>query len=163
MRTIFRSTEFWAPENRGNKAKTPFEFVVSCLRVTGARLEGPKAIATLIGEMGMPLLGSKAPTGYSNRGSDWLNASSQVRRFDSALKLAQGRLEGAALPPDSSAADLDPDDPEGLTRRLNEQWFGGGLSRTTVQVASSLRAGDGVPVRARVMGLLLASPEFQMR
>ena len=66
-RTIITSPEFFAADAYRAKVKTPFEFIVSAVRMSGATINNAQPI---IGElrqnMGMPLYGCQPPTGYSS-------------------------------------------------------------------------------------------------
>ena len=59
------SPEFFAPEAYRAKVKTPFEFVVSALRATGADVSSgsSRSVRALAG-LGMPLYLCQPPTGY---------------------------------------------------------------------------------------------------
>lgn len=108
---LFSSEEFRSESAFGSKPKTPFEFVVSAVREQGWEVRDAVPLAGFVADMGMPLYGCKAPTGYSNRGLDWLNAASQVAKFDFALRLAAGSVPGlapgrAGRPADPKAAGL---------------------------------------------------------
>ena len=92
MRTILTSPEFLAPEARGAKVKTPFEFVVSALRATGAdvaRRDG-RSCATLQ-QLGMPLYMCQPPTGYKDTADAWVNTGALVSRMNFAR--AAGRSD----------------------------------------------------------------------
>ncbi|HEV2063283.1 MAG TPA: DUF1800 domain-containing protein [Thermoanaerobaculia bacterium] len=108
---LFSSDEFRSEAVFGTKAKTPFEFAVSAVRELGCEVRDAVSLAGVMANMGMPLYGCKAPTGYSNRGCDWLNAASQVGKFDFAFQLAAGSVPGiesgaAARSGDAKAAGL---------------------------------------------------------
>ena len=71
--------------------RPPLEYVVSTLRAAGAELTNTRVSRTAISDMGMPLYACNPPTGYSNRGGDWLNPSAQLYRMNFALDLRRGR------------------------------------------------------------------------
>jgi uncharacterized protein (DUF1800 family) len=164
VKAIVESEAFWAPSSVGAKVKTPFEFAVSALRAVDAEVTDGRFVATALAGMGMPLYDCKPPTGYSNRGHDWRNAAAQVYRFDFAFKLAGGAVQGVQIPGGAlRTAGNSRDDAAALTDVLAREVLGGRLSSRTRKVASRVRPSDGVPTAAKVAGLLLASPEFQMR
>ena len=66
MRTILTSPEFFAPEAYRAKVKTPFEFVVSALRATGADVQQPLPLERTLQQLGMPLYFCQPPTGYKD-------------------------------------------------------------------------------------------------
>jgi uncharacterized protein (DUF1800 family) len=164
VRAIVESDAFWSPLYVGTKIKTPFEFAVSALRAVDAEVTDGRFVAADLAGMGMPLYDCKPPTGYSNRGHDWRSAASQVYRFDFAFRLAGGALKGVAVPEAGlPGTDGQKNDAAALTDALAGQILGRRLSSQTRKTASRIRPSDGVTAKAKVAGLLLASPEFQMR
>ena len=164
LKAIFESREFWSAEHVASKVKTPFEFAVGALRAVDAEVSDGKGVAVALGNMGMPLYGCRPPTGYSNRGLSWLSAASQVHRFDFAFKLAAGVVPGVAAHPDRLGARArSVDHAEKLTKAMAAEVLGSRLSKGTREVASRFRPSPGVDTLTKVAGLLLASPEFQMR
>ena len=97
MRTLAESPEFWAPEARGAKIKSPFELAVSALRVLDAEIEHPRATLEWIQRMGQPLYAYQAPTGYPDRATAWVNTGSLLGRMNFGLQLATGRIAGLGL------------------------------------------------------------------
>ena len=55
MRTILTSPEFLSPDAYRAKVKTPFEFVVSALRATGADVQDARPLVRELQQLGMPL------------------------------------------------------------------------------------------------------------
>ena len=55
MRTILTSPEFLSPDAYRAKVKTPFEFVVSALRATGADVQDAQPLVRALQQLGMPL------------------------------------------------------------------------------------------------------------
>jgi len=148
LETIFCSPEFWAPEVIRGKVKTPFEFAASCVRALGLELSDARPLAVALEKMGMPLYGCRPPTGYSNRGSDWLNGASQMARFDLAFRLGAGIFPGVAQ--------------DGITEDRSRP-LRATLSSRTRRALSSAGGQTARERDQRIAGLALASPEFQMR
>jgi uncharacterized protein DUF1800 len=115
--------------------------------------------------MGMPLFQCIPPTGYSNRGVDWLNPSSQLARMNFALDLAAGRVGGVTV--DARAmlrsASANPDNASSVASALDAEIFGKGLSAATLGGIGRLAASGPVTVAVRGLGLALAGPEMQVR
>jgi uncharacterized protein (DUF1800 family) len=160
VRAILQSDEFWAPSSVGSKVKTPFEYAVSVLRALQADVGQARSVVAALAAMGMPLYGCMPPTGYSNHGGSWLSAQSQVYRFQFAFQAAGRALAGVTVPADLLEG-------RGKPSKLAE-WFarevlGSRVTKATLRTAGSRTASDGVPAAAKVAGVLLASPEFQMR
>ena len=144
VRTIVTSPEFSAPEYRQAKVKTPFEFVVSAVRASGAEVRDAGAMAQRLAQMGMPLYQQQPPTGYKDTADAWVSTSGLLARLNFALDLAGGRLRGVNL----ASRDIPA-----------EQLVPAGLSDTTRRTLASESGLDA----ARMAGLVLGSPEFQRR
>ena len=106
MRTIVTSPEFLAPEHYRAKVKTPFEFVVSALRVTGAEVSSAVAITRSLAMMGMPLYLCQPPTGYAETADAWVSSGSLVNRINFAVELSANRLRGVRLSAPRPAIDI---------------------------------------------------------
>ncbi|WP_112320432.1 DUF1800 domain-containing protein [Oceanibium sediminis] len=130
------------------KAKTPFEFIVSALRamdgivpdVAQARAKDVRRTLRLPMErMGQPLLRPNGPDGWGEAPETWITPSGLAERIDWISELTQGY-----------ARDVDP-------RAFIEQTLG--------PVASPLleRAVAGSETRHEGVALVLASPEFNRR
>jgi uncharacterized protein (DUF1800 family) len=144
VRTIVTSPEFSAPAYRQVKVKTPFEFVVSAVRASGAEVREASAMAQRVAQMGMPLYLQQPPTGYKDTAEAWVSTSGLLARLNFALDLAGGRLRGVSVPASGIAMD---------------QLVPAGLSETTRRTLDS----ESGLSPARMAGLVLGSPEFQRR
>lgn len=166
-RALFTSPEFWAPEARGAKVKTPFEFVVSALRATGAEVTVRPRLVQALAKMGEPLYRAPAPTGFPEVSAPWVNSGALVARLNFSLELVSGRLPGTRV---SLAPPVAPT-VEGQVDALGRALLGAPPSeetRATILAALSKRAeaasaeGEPGPVDVPLIaGLLLGSPEFQ--
>jgi uncharacterized protein (DUF1800 family) len=107
MRTILTSQEFLSADVQGAKAKTPFEFVVSALRVTGANVQNALPLVRTMQQLGMPLYLCQPPTGYSDTAEGWLNAGAIVARMNFALALAGNTLPGIFVDDSSPLGNAD--------------------------------------------------------
>ncbi len=165
--TMIGSAEFWAPAFDGGpgKAKSPLEFTFSALRAAGANVTATRGLTLVLNQMGMPLYGSLPPTGYSNRGDDWVNPSSYLARMNFGIDLSTNGIGGVSV--DARAVVRsgggNPDDARSAATALSDHVFGRTLSETTLATASRVGANGFISVAARVMGLLLAGPEMQSR
>ena len=155
--TIVSSPEFLAPETRGAKVKTPFEFVVSAVRASGAAVTDAGDLARRIGLMGMPLYQQQPPTGYKDTAEAWVSTSGLLARLNFAIDLAAGRVPGVTIDPATLA--VTGTSAEAI-RAMAARFVPGGLTEKTVRTLS----GEAVGVApARLAGLILGSPEFQRR
>jgi hypothetical protein len=82
----------------GAKFKTPYQFVVSAVRASGAPLVNVGPLVNTMSQLGMPLYGCQTPDGYKNTQQAWLNPDALTRRIAFATALAQGRLPLATAP-----------------------------------------------------------------
>jgi uncharacterized protein (DUF1800 family) len=111
LRTIVTSPEFFAPEARGAKVKTPLEFVVSILRLkaeaTGDAAEAVRRKADIaerraavnsLRTLGMPLYLCQPPTGYDDSADTWVTAGALVARMNVAQRIAGPHAAVAAAP-----------------------------------------------------------------
>lgn len=157
-RAIIESPEFWSTETAGALTKTPLEFVVSAVRAVGTLDEVQRPLAAVLDQLGQPLYRCPPPTGYPEHGAHWISAGALVSRINFGLRLATGRIPGVvvALPPNDTPVDA-----------LARQVLGRPASASTIAtVERALRQDDEVDERraphvAKVVGLLLGSPEFQ--
>jgi uncharacterized protein (DUF1800 family) len=94
MRTILTSPEFLSPDAYRAKVKTPFEFVASALRATGADVQDARPLVRELQQLGMPLYMCQPPTGYKDTGDAWVNTGALVSRMNLAVRLAAGQLRG---------------------------------------------------------------------
>jgi uncharacterized protein (DUF1800 family) len=156
VKTIVTSPEFASPAARAAKVKTPFEFVVSAARASGAEVDDARALAGRIAAMGMPLYQQQPPTGYKDTADAWVSTSGLLARLNLAIDLAAGKVRGvwvdaARLVPAPAASD-----PDVVAARLMPS----GLSPSTRKtLANEAKGADP----ARLAGLILGSPEFQRR
>jgi uncharacterized protein (DUF1800 family) len=160
LRAIFQSPEFWAPEYRGAKVKTPLEFVVSAVRAVGGEPDTTLALAQIVGRLGEPLYLDQPPTGYPETQDSWVNSGALLERLNVAMGIASGRAPGIA----ASLDELIQSDGDAvqLADRVNQVILDGTATPNTLRVLRE-QAGSLPPAQARIMavGLALGSPEFQ--
>jgi len=54
-------------------------------------------IARQLQNMGMPLYGNQAPTGYSMKADAWVNSSALLGRMNFAMALTSGKIKGVQV------------------------------------------------------------------
>jgi len=179
LKTMFESPEFWAPETYRAKVKTPFEFVVSAVRASGAQVDDARQLVGTLNNMGMPLYGMTPPTGYSMKADAWVNSSALLARMNFALAVAGGKVRGVTI--DSAGLAQGASDGEQALARLEASLLGADVSQQThetivkqledpVKQMEDKKIGQkkldnaarspNVPL---ITGLILGSPEFQKR
>ncbi len=110
LRTLLTSDEFMAPASIGAKFKTPYQYVVSVARASGAPIDKVGPLLQSLNQLGMPLYGCITPDGYKNTEAAWLNPGALTRRIAFATaagaKLDAGALDaaiGVAISPKTRA------------------------------------------------------------
>lgn len=141
MTTLLTSNEFREASADAVKVKTPFEFVVSALRVTGADVQDARPVVRAVQQLGMPLYQCQPPTGYVDRADSWVNTGALVSRMNTALLLADNRMPGVRVTAPDDALTL----------------LGGDVSETTRTTIAKAQT------PAQAVALALGSPEFQKR
>jgi uncharacterized protein (DUF1800 family) len=141
MTTLLTSPEFLSPEARHAKVKTPFEFVISSLRATGAEIADPRPLVRTLQQLGMPLYQCQPPTGYKDDADSWINTGALVNRMNVALAMAAGRLPGVTV--DTAVA--------------RSAILPAGTSAATMNTIARAQNGP------QALALTLGAPEFQRR
>ncbi|MBA2686419.1 MAG: DUF1800 domain-containing protein [Gemmatimonadaceae bacterium] len=172
LRTIFTSSEFFSRAAYKAKVKSPFELVVSALRVVGARADSTPRTAQMIAKLGQPLYGHLAPNGYPERGDAWINTGAILARINFGLVVASGKVPGASLAEWTDGAQLQSlphgAQVDGIIRSI----LGGEASPDTRRVLESgvnPMASDSASAATKltgfenIVGLALGAPEFQRR
>jgi uncharacterized protein (DUF1800 family) len=88
VRAVITSDEFFAAEARRAKVKTPLEFVVSAVRITGRETVDTTRLVRALRELGMPLYGCEPPTGYDDTAEAWISAGALITRMNLAQTFA---------------------------------------------------------------------------
>jgi uncharacterized protein (DUF1800 family) len=174
LKTMLRSPEFWSTDAYRAKVKTPFEFVVSALRATGADVGDAGPLARQLQNLGMPLYRMQPPTGYSMKADAWMSSAALLGRMNFALALTSGKLKGLQVDPAYLlGANGTANDPQQTLAVLENNLLAADISRQTHDtIVTQLedpkldsRFGDQArsPSFSVIAGLLLGSPEFQKR
>ena len=92
LTTIFSSAEFWDQRTFRAKYKTPYEYVISAVRASGAPVTNFRPLVGTMQLLGMPPYGCLTPNGYSNTQDAWLNPDAMMARLSFATALGTGNL-----------------------------------------------------------------------
>jgi uncharacterized protein (DUF1800 family) len=141
MTAILTSPEFQSVDTYNAKVKTPFEFIVSAMRSTGAEVTDARPLVRSLQQLGMPLYQCQPPTGYKDTADVWINTGALVNRMNVAQTLASGRTPAVRMPDTVTALTVVPVNLSDATRAT--------IARATT------------PPQA--IALALGSPEFQRR
>ncbi len=96
--SIFTHPDFWSQKAYNQKIKTPFESLISSIRLSGVSIDNVTFANTnvntglsllnylvyLLKDSGMPLYECAPPTGYSDRGSDWISVKRIVNLYNTS-------------------------------------------------------------------------------
>ena len=148
MRAILMSPEFLSPDAYRVKVKTPFEFVASALRATGADVQDARPLVRELQQLGMPLYMCQPPTGYKDTGDAWVNTGALVSRMNLAVRLAGGQLRGTSVASLQSSVEGDAVIARFLSGEASE------ATRATISKATDATT---------MVALTLGAPEFQRR
>ena len=152
VRTILTSPEFFAPSAYRAKVKTPFEFVVSAVRASGADVRDGQALVQGVRQLGMPLYMCQPPTGYSDKADAWVNTGALLNRMNFALSLASGGRSARIAR--GSRSDMSVPVTE---QRIAAEVLASDLSPATLRTVAK------AATEPQKVALLLGSPDFQKR
>jgi uncharacterized protein (DUF1800 family) len=157
MRTMLTSDEFWAADNFRAKLKSPLEMVVSAVRAVNGDVDNAQQMTNLMNTLGEPLYRKQEPTGYTNRGGDWLNSASLLARMNFANSLAQGKVAGVKVDLTQFAGDSEQIEHNILLADASP------VSQSAIQagIDDASQKNPKAPAGPMVAGLTLGSPDFQ--
>jgi uncharacterized protein (DUF1800 family) len=155
MRTMIYAPEFWDPANFRSKVKSPLEMVASAVRAVNGDIDFAQPLAGFMNQLGEPLYRKQEPTGYSNRGADWMSSASLLARMNFAVSLAQNKIPGVKVDAAQFALVVDPSKVERSILLTDPSDAAKEAIQTGVDQQQQLGA--------LVAGLTLGSPDFQRR
>ncbi|MBU7579959.1 MAG: DUF1800 domain-containing protein [Porphyrobacter sp.] len=85
-RVLIASPEVWTPGPV--KFRTPFEWLVACLRLAGVQNLGPQRILGALTELGHVPWRAPSPAGYDDIAASWAGPDALVRRVEMAERIA---------------------------------------------------------------------------
>ena len=157
LKAIFFSNEFYSPETYRAKVKRPFELAVSAIRVLGADTNGGPGTHQWIARMGEPLYGFQTPNGYSDAAESWVNTGGLLERMNFGVALAGSRIPGTKV--DLAQVVKENADKKKMVDESLRMILAGEVSPATR--ASLVKQVDSADPIAKVVGLILGTPEFQ--
>jgi uncharacterized protein (DUF1800 family) len=99
LETLFFSPEFWDRRYFGAKFKTPYDYVISSVRMTGTEdITNYRPLFGTLMLLGMAPYAHETPDGYANTREAWLNPEAMMTRLSFATALGQGHLPLLAPP-----------------------------------------------------------------
>jgi len=187
LETLFFSPEFWDERYFGAKFKTPYDYVISAVRLTGApEITNYGPLFGTMTLLGMAPYAHETPDGYANTREAWLNPDAMMMRLSFATALGQGHLPLLAPPFEAGGGggpafrvkfkngggvgakmlELSPPD-KGAQRNKGPQMSPPEPAQLVASLGGSLstntrEAIEAAPVQLR-SALVLGSPEFMVR
>ena len=143
LRALFTDEAFWSPNVRGTKFKTPYEFVISMIRISGVEIQNLQPVLASLQQQGQALFGCQTPDGYKNTEAAWLNPEALNHRIQFATNFAAGNM-----PAMNKTGALDPNLLQAALRPI--------LKTKSLSVIASAAP----ELKA---GLMLSTPEFMRR
>ena len=156
---IISSPEFMSRDNYRAKFKTPFQFTVSALRSTSAKLDNAADVCQVLGKMGEPIYDCPDPTGYFDKAESWMDAGVLTSRWQFAWRLASGAEDGVAIT-DAFLGRFKSLKPEEAEQKLIIDLIGGEVGDRELAAMKEAAAGGDLP---RMISIILGSPSFQQR
>lgn len=154
LRVMFYSDAFWSRQSVQQKFKTPYEYVVSSVRLADVQPQNVRYLVYTLQQMNMPIYGCLTPDGYPATAAAWKNAYALSQRFELAKKIG-----GGVIALDTGVVASVPD-----VRHAQRQRFQPDANRMQETIISILSDNTTevlrqAPKQMRA-GLLLSSPEF---
>lgn len=92
MNVLIHSQEFNQPQYYKQKFKTPYQYLVSLVRMAEIKQPNLKRMRGMLKQLSMPIYLCLAPTGYRYTQSVWLNPQAMLQRTSLATAIANGAL-----------------------------------------------------------------------
>jgi uncharacterized protein (DUF1800 family) len=181
-RALFTADAFYRPEFRGTKVKTPYELVVSALRVTNAEATPSRRLMETLRSMGHLPYTEPAPTGFPAMSEDWVNTGAMLNRMNFSLDLAAHRIDGVRINAASLLHGYGSRARTAAGMALQDAALQDAAAQLDALLATVMPHAETAPLAARIradleadttaapgqkfaraLGLALGSPEFQRR
>ena len=156
--TMIAAPEFWDAQYRGDKYRTPLQYVVASVRASGAPVD-VEVLDKSLEKMGEQVYGNLTPDGYKNTIDAWLNTAGTEARLTFATAIGSGKLEKIHVERDDSGMPGKSEDdgpPVPLDPKVIEATLDNFFSAQTL---AAVNAAD----RKLQAALLLGSPEMMRR
>jgi uncharacterized protein (DUF1800 family) len=135
-RTLIEAPEAWTPGQV--KFRTPFEWLVAALRLTGTATLPPQRIVGALTELGHVPWRAPSPAGYDDLAASWAGPDALIRRVELAERIARNAPQ------------------DGVIARA-EAAFPGALGEATLTQLKRAESGQ------QALALLMVSPEMMRR
>jgi uncharacterized protein (DUF1800 family) len=165
LETLFQSPEFWDEQYAAKKFKTPYEYVISAARASGAPITNTRPLRGAIALFGMPIYGCLTPDGYKHTQAAWLNPNAMTQRLNFATAISTGRLPLNQVLPNAIEAMEGNKRPgaENQSNRIRPIDFQELLNTLGSAISAETKAAtEASPPQMRA-ALVLGSPDFMHR
>jgi uncharacterized protein (DUF1800 family) len=161
LKALFTSEDFKA--SAGQKFKTPLDFFISTLRLTGAAVtRNTRPLQEHLRLLGQVPFTWQPPNGFPDVAPFWATTSGLLERWNFALLLASNQIKGAEV--DLKSLTRDASSPEDVVDVLSIRFLGERLPEAARSILVDFAsAGTMEKNLASLAGLILGSPHFQMR
>lgn len=162
LQTMLTSKAFYSPRAMGTQIKSPVQLVVGTCRLLGVPLPAFRVMLAQFNQMGQVPLQPPNVKGWPG-GRLWINTATLLARYNTAVMLASGPIDGLPDPRQPTGPD-EPATPQAVAeywvRRLIQRPVG---SERVAVLARSLgnRPRDPTAVR-RMVQLIVSMPEYQL-
>lgn len=102
LTNLFDSDEFWDVKYYGNKFKTPYQYVISVMRMSDMQKPNFTPIIASLRDLEMRPYYCVTPDGYKNIQSAWLSSSAMMNRVHFATLIADSKTSNNAQISDNS-------------------------------------------------------------
>ena len=92
MDVLIHSQEFNDPQYYKQKFKTPYQYIISLVRMGEIKEPNLQRVRGILKQLSMPVYHCSPPTGYKNTQSAWLNPQAMLQRTGMATAIANGAL-----------------------------------------------------------------------
>ena len=107
LNTLIHSPEFNSSQYYKQKFKTPYQYLISLVRMAEIEQPNIKRIQGMLKKLSMPVYMCSSPTGYKNTRSAWLNPQAMLQRTGFATAIARGSFnEDYQIKPQQLKANL---------------------------------------------------------
>jgi len=158
--TMVSAPEFWSSAAIREKTKSPFELAMGAVRSLRAHVNQPFQLYNWVTRMGEKMYFYQAPTGFPDKGQFWINTGSLLNRMNFGLALATGRIPGLSF---DLAVLNNNHEPESAQAALETYCRIIMPERDLDQTIRRLTPMLTDPTEARVVGIIIGSPEYQRR
>lgn len=169
LNVLFNSDEFLAAAQQ--KIKQPLHLLISAIRATNSSItnqafKGQNNLLDQLASLGQMFFNWPPPDGYPQISSAWVNTGAMLNRWNLAFALAEGRINGLKTDilkfakQQSQASEL----VDVLTNYLNLS-LAAESRASLIDYVNDRKAPNPTIDQAKIaglLGLLLASPEFQL-